>query len=81
MLRRLRQIGVVESDDGGIALAVGQRIVTTDGRLRRWDGYVASGLGAAAAERLIRVNRLAEIETALPGASAAVSDIARTSSC
>lgn len=72
LLRRLRQIGVVESDDGGIALAVGQRLVTTDGRLRRWDGYVASGLGAAAAERLIRVNRLAEIETALPGASATV---------
>ncbi|MDQ8756572.1 AAA family ATPase [Sphingosinicella sp. LHD-64] len=72
LLRRLRQIGVVESDDGAIALAVGQRLVTTDGRLRRWDGYVASGLGAAAAERLIRVNRLAEIETALPAASAAV---------
>ena len=72
LLRRLRQIGVVESDDGGIALAVGQRLVTRDGRLRRWDGFVATGLGAAAAERLIRVNRLAEIEQALPPAGAAV---------
>ncbi|HEV2818399.1 MAG TPA: AAA family ATPase [Allosphingosinicella sp.] len=71
LLRRLRQIAVAGSDEGA-ALAVGQRLVTLDGRLRRWDGYVASGLGAAAAERLIRVNRLAEIETALPAAAAAV---------
>ncbi|MGZ8327071.1 MAG: chromosome segregation SMC family protein [Allosphingosinicella sp.] len=66
--RRLEQIGVVERDEG-IALAVGQRLVTSDGRLRRWDGFVATGLGAAAAERLIRVNRLAEIERALPQAA------------
>ena len=45
-------------------------LVTKDGRLRRWDGYVAHGLGAAAAERLVRVNRLAAIEQALPGAEA-----------
>jgi len=71
LLRRLQQIAVAQEDDG-VALAVGQRLVTVDGRLRRWDGYVASGLGAAAAERLIRVNRLAEIETAMPGASASL---------
>ncbi len=70
LLRRLRQIGVAETDSG-VPLAVGQRLVTLDGRLRRWDGYHATGLGAAAAERLIRVNRLAEIESALPAASAA----------
>ncbi|HEU0097918.1 MAG TPA: chromosome segregation protein SMC [Allosphingosinicella sp.] len=69
--RRLRQVGVVDTDEG-IALAVGQRLVTRDGRLRRWDGFVATGLGAAAAERLIRVNRLAEIDRALPAAAAAV---------
>ena len=78
--RRLRQIGVVAVDDGGIALAVGQRLVTRDGRLRRWDGYVATGLGAAAAERLIRVNRLTEIEQALPEAAAAVAAAERRSS-
>ncbi len=72
LVRRLRQIGVADADDGAISLAVGQRLVTRDGRLRRWDGYVATGLGAAAAERLIRVNRLAEIEAALPEASQAV---------
>ncbi|HEX9946771.1 MAG TPA: AAA family ATPase [Allosphingosinicella sp.] len=69
--RRLGQIGVVDRDEG-LALAVGQRLVTRDGRLRRWDGFVATGLGAAVAERLIRVNRLAEIERALPAAAAAV---------
>jgi len=71
LLRRLRQIAVAETDNGA-GLAVGQRLVTLDGRLRRWDGYVATGMGAAAAERLIRVNRLAEIETALPAAAKAV---------
>ncbi|HYI38825.1 MAG TPA: AAA family ATPase [Allosphingosinicella sp.] len=71
--RRLDQVGVVE-EDKGIALAVGQRLVTRDGRLRRWDGFVATGLGAAAAERLIRVNRLAAIQRALPAAAAAVEE-------
>jgi chromosome segregation protein len=69
--RRLEQVGVVERDEG-LALAVGQRHVARDGRLRRWDGFVATGLGAAAAERLIRVNRLSEIQKALPTAAAAV---------
>ncbi|HEX8124029.1 MAG TPA: AAA family ATPase [Allosphingosinicella sp.] len=69
--RRLRQVGVVERDEG-IALAVGQRLVTRDGLLRRWDGFVATGLGAAAAERLIRVNRLSEIQHSIPPAAAAV---------
>jgi chromosome segregation protein len=69
--RRLAQVAVADRDEGQ-KLAVGQRLVTLDGRLRRWDGFVATGLGAAAAERLIRVNRLAEIETALPVAAAAV---------
>ena len=68
--RRLAQIGVVESDDGGVVLAVGQRLVTLDGMLRRWDGFVARGVGASAAERLIRINRLADIEKALPEAAA-----------
>ena len=71
--RRLAQIGVVDEDDGR-PLAVGQRLVTRDGRLRRWDGYVATGVGAAAAERLIRVNRLAELQAALPKAFAAVEE-------
>jgi chromosome segregation protein len=71
LARRLAQIAV-GTDDAGTPLAVGQRLVTLAGRLRRWDGFVATGMGAAAAERLIRVNRLAEIEAALPAAAAAV---------
>jgi chromosome segregation protein len=63
---RLGQIGVVDCDDGSIALAVGQRLVTRDGRLRRWDGFVAEEGGAAAAAQLVRVNRLDELRAALP---------------
>ncbi|MEO7655605.1 MAG: chromosome segregation protein SMC, partial [Sphingomicrobium sp.] len=64
--RRLRQVAVVEAD-GGELLKVGQRLVTTDGALRRWDGFVAGSNGAAAAERLIRANRLTELAGVLPG--------------
>jgi chromosome segregation protein len=72
LARRLTQIGVIEADDGSIALAAGQRLVTRGGRLRRWDGFVATGVGAAAAERLVRINRLATIERELPQAAAGV---------
>ncbi|HEY0043953.1 MAG TPA: chromosome segregation protein SMC [Allosphingosinicella sp.] len=78
LARRLAQVAVVE-EDSGTPLAVGQRLVTRDGRLRRWDGFVATGLGAAAAERLIRINRLADIERAIPDAKAALdAALART---
>ena len=69
--RRLAQVLVAEADDGQ-PLAVGQRLVTLGGILRRWDGYVARSGGAAAAERLVRVNRLAAIERARPAAVRAV---------
>jgi chromosome segregation protein len=65
LLRRLRQVAVVDEDEGQ-TLAVGQRLVTRDGRLRRWDGFVAMGTGAAAAERLLRANRLAQLADELP---------------
>ncbi|NIJ08263.1 chromosome segregation protein [Sphingomonas vulcanisoli] len=65
LARRLAQVAVVE-DDGGQRLAAGQRLVTKAGALRRWDGFVARDVGAAAAERLVRVNRLAELERELP---------------
>jgi chromosome segregation protein len=69
--RRLRQVAVVD-DDTGQPLAVGQRLVTRDGRLRRWDGFVAVGSGAAAAERLLRANRLAQLADELPRLEQAV---------
>ncbi|ABQ71031.1 chromosome segregation protein SMC [Rhizorhabdus wittichii RW1] len=70
LARRLAQVAVVDDDDGSIALAAGQRLVTRDGRMRRWDGFFAADVGAAAAERLVRANRLAELQAALPGARA-----------
>ena len=71
LARRLAQVFVADSD-GGIALAVGQRLVTLAGVLRRWDGYVAKSGGAAAAERLERMNRLRAIEGLRPAAVRAV---------
>ncbi|HET7709796.1 MAG TPA: AAA family ATPase [Sphingomicrobium sp.] len=71
LARRLAQVGVVD-EDGGQSLAVGQRLVTIDGRLRRWDGYIAIGTGAPAAERLLRANRLAELSGQLPALDQAV---------
>jgi chromosome segregation protein len=71
LLRRLRQVAVAD-EDSGQPLAVGQRLVTLDGRLRRWDGFVATGVGAAAAERLLRANRLAQLAEELPSIEAAV---------
>ena len=71
LARRLAQVVVVPEDDGR-PLAVGQRLVTRTGQLRRWDGFVAKSGGAAAAERLERLNRLAAIEAALPDARAGV---------
>ncbi len=56
---------VVDSDDGR-ALNPGERLVTRDGKLRRWDGFVADDDGATTAEQLIRANRLAELSDAIP---------------
>jgi len=75
LLRRLKQVAVADEDTGQ-PLAVGQRLVTLDGKLRRWDGFVATGSGAAAAERLLRANRLAQLADELPGFEQAVQDAA-----
>ena len=71
LARRLTQVFVAETDDGQL-LAVGQRLVTPMGVLRRWDGFVARSGGAAAAERLERMNRLRALEAARPAAIRAV---------
>ena len=71
LARRLAQVLVAEHDSGQ-PLAVGQRLVTLAGTLRRWDGYVARSSGAAAAERLERVNRLAALNKLRPAAQSAV---------
>ncbi|MFD1613337.1 chromosome segregation SMC family protein [Sphingomonas tabacisoli] len=71
LARRLAQIAVADVDHGR-ALAPGQQLVTRDGAMRRWDGFAATDSGAAAAERLIRANRLDALRAALPKAREAV---------
>lgn len=62
---RLALVHVCEQDDGR-RLASGEWLVTQDGRVRRWDGFVARGEGAAEAARLEAENRFAELDAVLP---------------
>ena len=66
---RLAMVRVVEADDGAM-LEIGERLVTRDGKLRRWDGFAAEDDGAAAAEQLERANRLEALLEAIPAAEA-----------
>ncbi len=63
---RLALVRVADRDEGQ-TLAPGEWLVTREGFLRRWDGFVARGGGAAEAERLTRANRLEELLSELPG--------------
>ncbi len=62
---RLALVRVAVRDEGQ-ALAPGEWLVTTGGSLRRWDGLVARGEGAAEAARLEADNRLTELGGKLP---------------
>ncbi|MER8545563.1 chromosome segregation protein SMC [Mesorhizobium sp. M0684] len=66
LARRLAQIGIVEAADGRrlqTLLASGQRLVSREGALWRWDGFTASAdAPTAAAQRLAQKNRLAELD-------------------
>ena len=72
--RRLRQIGLVERADAqrfAALLKPGQRLVSREGDLWRWDGFaVAANAPTGAARRLAERNRLAEIEQELDAARA-----------
>ncbi|MGB0670737.1 MAG: chromosome segregation protein SMC [Rhodospirillales bacterium] len=66
LARRLSQIGVVADDEAGAALApalkAGQRLVSRDGALWRWDGFrIQAGAPTPAAQRLEQKNRLAQL--------------------
>ncbi len=68
--RRLAQIGVVASREEGDRLkdylSSGQRLVTKEGDLWRWDGFVAAANApSAAARRLAERNRLVGLEEQL----------------
>ena len=62
---RLALVHVVDTDDGR-ALKPGEWLVTRSGALRRWDGFVARGEGAAEAARLEAENRFEELDATLP---------------
>lgn len=68
---RLALVHVAGSDDGRL-LQPGEWLVTTQGYLRRWDGFVARGEGATEAARLEAENRHAELADTLPALRAAV---------
>jgi chromosome segregation protein len=65
LLRRLRQIGVATEESANTLLpelASGQRLVTREGGLWRWDGFRAqAGSAAAGARRLEQRNRVAQL--------------------
>jgi chromosome segregation protein len=72
--RRLRQIGVVDKDSGArlaTLLKPGQRLVSPEGDLWRWDGFAAAAHApTGAARRLAERARLADIEAELQSARA-----------
>jgi len=76
LARRLAQIGVVDRDTGNRlagSLKPGQRLVSPEGDLWRWDGFVATAHApTGAARRLAQRSRLSEIEAELPAAHADV---------
>ena len=69
LTRRITQIGVIEKADAPRfvpLLKPGQRLVSKDGDLWRWDGFlVAANAPTGAARRLAGKNRLADIEAEL----------------
>ena len=68
---RLALVRVAESDQGQ-PLAPGEWLVTRAGHLRRWDGFVARGEGAAEAAMLEAQNRLVALQALLPERRAAL---------
>ncbi|ATI40794.1 chromosome segregation protein SMC [Pacificitalea manganoxidans] len=67
LARRMAEVGLVDAADGPRlqpALKPGQRLVSIEGDLWRWDGYRAGAEDAptAAALRLQQLNRLAELQ-------------------
>ena len=74
LVRRMTQIGLVDADDGPrlqASLQPGQRLVSPEGDLWRWDGYRAWAEDApsAAALRLQQINRLEVLKQALEQAT------------
>jgi chromosome segregation protein len=64
--RRLAQIGLVDKDEGEalrLRLGAGQRLVSREGHVWRWDGLVSQAHApTSAAKRLAEKNRLGELQ-------------------
>ena len=79
---RLAQIGIVERGDGPrlqAELKPGQRLVSKEGDLWRWDGFCATAdAPTAAAQRLAQKNRLAELDRAAISAHKNITDAEAT---
>jgi chromosome segregation protein len=73
---RLSQIGVVSRGEGGALrrlLKPGQRLVSREGDLWRWDGFTAAAEApSAAARRLAEKNRLGDLEVQAEAARTAL---------
>jgi chromosome segregation protein len=71
LARRLKQIGVIGREQAAllaVQLKPGQRLVSLEGDLWRWDGFsVSANAPTGAARRLAGKNRLADIEAELDG--------------
>jgi len=83
LTRRLTQVGVVTDEDAGrraqASLKQGQRLVSRDGWLWRWDGFTVSPDAATgAAKRLEQRNRLNDVRNAMDAARKTASDAAET---
>ncbi len=78
LARRLAQIGVVEAADGARLakeLKPGQRLVSRDGDLWRWDGFAADAHApTGAARRLAQRSRLSDIDGELVTARSTVEE-------
>ena len=78
LTRALAQIGIVSVGDAAklmTSLKPGQRLVTKDGAVYRWDGHVTgSEAPGAAALRLSQKNRLSELEAEIDDARDVLSE-------
>ena len=79
LARRLKQIGLVSNDEGRALakqLKAGQRLVTPEGDLWRWDGFTtAADAPTPAARRLAEKNRLGDLEVEAAQARATVEQL------
>jgi chromosome segregation protein len=78
LARRLAQIGLVKAEDGPRLqqqLKPGQRLVSREGDLWRWDGFaIGADAPTPAAQRLAQKNRLAELSDKIETARLAADD-------